>query len=154
MRPFPKRLGWVILGGAWLGAAGGLAQITPAGAEIPCRMVDTRNAAGPFGGPALASGRVRNFPLLASACGVPETAKALSINATAVVPGGAGGLVAYSGDAAAPPTNYISFAAGAVIANNAVLGLSRNGDGSLNVLAVLSPAGTVHFLIDVNGYFQ
>jgi len=40
------------------------------------------------------------------------------------------------------------------IANNAVLGLSRNGDGSLNVLAVLSPAGTVHFLIDVNGYFQ
>jgi hypothetical protein len=121
---------------------------------FPCRMVDTRNAAGPFGGPALASGRVRNFPLLASACGVPETAKALSINATAVVPGGAGGLVAYPGDAAAPPTNYISFAAGAVIANNAVLGLSRNGDGSLNVLAVLSPAGTVHFLIDVNGYFQ
>jgi hypothetical protein len=120
----------------------------------PCRMVDTRNANGPLGGPVLTSGQARNFPLLSAACGVPATAKALSINATAVVPSAAGSLVIYPGDAATPPTSNLDFNAGAVRANNAIVGLARSGDGSVTVLPGLGSGGQVHFIIDVNGYFQ
>jgi hypothetical protein len=120
----------------------------------PCRMVDTRNANGPLGGPILTSGQPRNFPLLSAACGVPVTAKALSINATAVAPSAGGYLVIYPGDAAATPTSNLNFDAGVVLANNAIVGLSRNGDGSVTVLAGLAAGGQVHFVIDVNGYFQ
>jgi hypothetical protein len=120
----------------------------------PCRMVDTRNAAGPLGGPILTSGQARNFPLLSAACGVPATAKALSINATAVTPSAAGSLVIYPGDAATPLTSNLNFNAGTVRANNAIVGLSRNGDGSVTVLPGLGSGNQVHFIIDVNGYFQ
>jgi hypothetical protein len=120
----------------------------------PCRMVDTRNAAGPLGGPILTSGQARTFPLLSAACGVPATAKALSINATAVTPSAAGSLVIYPGDAATPLTSNLNFNAGTVRANNAIVGLSRNGDGSVTVLPGLGSGNQVHFIIDVNGYFQ
>jgi hypothetical protein len=120
----------------------------------PCRMVDTRNAAGPLGGPILTSGQARKFPLLSAACGVPATAKALSINATAVTPAAGGFLVIYPGDAATPLTSNLNFDAGTVRANNAIVLLSRNGDGSVTVLPGLGPGNQVHLLIDVNGYFQ
>jgi hypothetical protein len=118
----------------------------------PCRMVDTRNATGPLGGPILTSGQARNFPLLSAACGVPATAKALSINATAVTPSAAGSLTIYPGDAATPLASNLNYNVGAVRANNAIAGLSRNGDGSVTVLPIGS--GYLHFIIDVNGYFQ
>jgi hypothetical protein len=120
----------------------------------PCRMVDTRNANGPWGGPVLTSGQARNFPLLSAACHVPATAKALSINATAVVPSATGSLVIYPGDAATPLTSNLNFNAGTVRANNAIVSLSRNGDGSVTVLPTLGSGNQVHFIIDVNGYFQ
>lgn len=129
------------------------AAILPLGfyTATPCRMVDTRNPNGPLGGPVLTSGQARNFPVLSAACGVPPTAKALSINVT-VVPSASGGyLVLYPGDAVTPPTTNLNFAAGAVLANNAIVGLSRNGDGSVTVIAA---GGQVHCIIDVNGYFQ
>jgi hypothetical protein len=49
----------------------------------PCRIADTRNAAGPLGGPSLVGGQVRSFPLL-SACSIPSTAQAYSLNFTAI----------------------------------------------------------------------
>ncbi|MBV8201344.1 MAG: hypothetical protein JOZ15_12040 [Acidobacteria bacterium] len=122
---------------------------------FPCRAVDTRNANGPFGGPALASGQVRTFDVAGNACGIPASAKALSINATVVAPANPGSVVLYPGDAGPPPTSSLSFAAGrTVIANNAIVSLSRAGDGSLAVLPTLPNGGHLHFLIDVNGYFQ
>jgi hypothetical protein len=120
----------------------------------PCRLLDTRNPTGPLGGPVLSSGQVRNFPLQGASCQIPATAKAVSVNATTVVPSANGFLVAYPGDAAAPGTSSLNFDAGGVRANNAVLGLSRDGDGSCNVLAVVGGGGQVHFILDVNGYFQ
>jgi hypothetical protein len=120
----------------------------------PCRLLDTRNANGPLGGPALNHGQVRNFPLQGAGCQIPATAKAVSVNAATVAPSGDGFLIVYPGDAAPPGTSNLNFLAGVVQANNAVLGLSRNGDGSCNVLAVVSGGGTVHFILDVNGYFQ
>src|SRR5258708_36023001 len=50
----------------------------------PCRLVDTRDPAGPLGGPALVGSSARTFPLLASPCNVAGTAQAYSLN---VAPG-------------------------------------------------------------------
>jgi hypothetical protein len=50
----------------------------------PCRVADTRNANGDLGGPYLAGGVPRDFPVLESTCGVPNTAQAYSLNFAAV----------------------------------------------------------------------
>ncbi|HVS00715.1 MAG TPA: VCBS repeat-containing protein [Thermoanaerobaculia bacterium] len=117
----------------------------------PCRLVDTRNAAGPTGGPALASGALRDFTLT-GACGVPSSARALSLNITVVSPTG-GGFVRFSPDCQPPLTSTINFSAGQTRANNAVLPLSDQGVLTANAL-VTGSSGSVHVIIDVNGYFQ
>ncbi len=50
----------------------------------PCRVADTRNAKGALGGPYLAAGSSRTFPVLSSSCGLPAVAQAYSLNFTAV----------------------------------------------------------------------
>jgi hypothetical protein len=117
----------------------------------PCRLVDTRNAAGAYGGPALASGALRDFTLTGR-CGIPAGATALSLNITVVQPTAAG-FVRFSPDCQPPLTSAINFSAGQTRANNAILPLS--GQGVLTANAVLTGnSGTVHVIIDVNGYFQ
>ncbi|HMD20537.1 MAG TPA: protease pro-enzyme activation domain-containing protein, partial [Alloacidobacterium sp.] len=58
----------------------------------PCRIADTRNATGPFGGPELAANTSRAFNIPQSACSIPTTAVAYSLNVT-VVPGGSLGYL-------------------------------------------------------------
>jgi hypothetical protein len=116
----------------------------------PCRLVDTRNPAGPVGGPALASGAQRVFTLTGS-CGVPSTARALSVNAT-VVPGATGYLVLFPGDGDLPPTTSLHSRAGRNRANNAMVPLATSGSGALKVLNV-APTAT-DFILDVNGYYR
>ena len=54
----------------------------------PCRVADTRNTPnGPFAGPALTAQGTRDFVIPNSACGIPNTATAYSLN-VAVVPAG------------------------------------------------------------------
>jgi hypothetical protein len=52
----------------------------------PCRIADTRNAAGPFGGPTISGHSSRDFVIPNSPClaGVPATVAAYSLNVTAV----------------------------------------------------------------------
>ena len=118
----------------------------------PCRALDTRDANGAFGGPALAAGVDRTFDL-AGRCGIPATATAVAVNLTALGSSAAGNLSAFPGGTAAPRTSVINFAAGQTRANNAILPLSRDGHGALTVRAGV-PAGTVEVVLDVNGYFQ
>jgi hypothetical protein len=65
--------------------------VTPSASRFvpvtPCRIADTRNAAGPFGGPSLPGQTSRDFAIPNSACGIPSTAVAYSLN-VAVVPSG------------------------------------------------------------------
>lgn len=117
----------------------------------PCRVVDTRNSAGPLGGPALAAGIPRTFTIAAAICGVPASARALSLNLTMTGALAGGTIVIYPGDAALPPTSTISFAAGQTRGNNAVMGLSRDG---LGTITALSASSQVHLILDVNGYFE
>ena len=114
----------------------------------PCRVLDTRNANGPLGGPALAANSSRTFAT-AGTCGIPATARALSVNVTVTGGSAIGDIRLFPGGTAAPLTSTINFPAGGTRANNAVLSL-----GSGNFTALLDSAGPVHFILDVNGYFE
>ncbi len=118
----------------------------------PCRVLDTRNPAGPLGGPALAPGSSRTFPMLGSACGVPSSARSLSLNVTVTQPEANGSLQAHAADQAVPPTIVLGFRAGQTRANNAIVMLPADGSGGVSVID--GSAGSVHLLVDVNGYFQ
>jgi hypothetical protein len=117
----------------------------------PCRLVDTRNAAGVLGGPALVASTRRNFTLT-NVCGIPTTAKAISVNLTVTGSTAPGFASLFPGNGIVPATSNINFSTGQTRANNAVVLLDTNGNGSLAVLN--GAAGTVHFILDVNGYFQ
>ncbi|MGH9367045.1 MAG: PQQ-dependent sugar dehydrogenase [Thermoanaerobaculia bacterium] len=116
----------------------------------PCRIVDTRNPAGPYGGPALTAGGTRDFRL-AGQCGVPPGARAVAVNVTVTLPTAVGDLRIYPAGGALPASSVINFRAGQTRANNAVLTLSPTGDISVRFDAA---SGGVHFLLDVNGYFE
>jgi hypothetical protein len=117
----------------------------------PCRVADTRNAAGPYGGPAIPPGSQRVY-VLAEVCGIPATAKAVSANVTAVTPSSAGSFRFFPGDDQPGVPTTMSFAAERTRANNLVMKLSGSGSGTVGV-ASTGPA-PVHMVIDVNGFFQ
>jgi hypothetical protein len=117
----------------------------------PCRIVDTRNSPGPYGGPALPAGTVRSF-VLAGQCGVPPTAKSVALNLTVTQPSSAGHITVFAGGGAVPPTSTLNFSAGQTRANNAVLPLGSSGD--LAVSSALSSGGALHLIVDVSGYFE
>ena len=119
-------------------------------AITPCRVLDTRNAAGPLGGPAL--GALASRPFVATGtCNVPAGAVAISANVTVVNPAAAGDVVAHPNGLAAPPgTSTISFRAGQTRANNTLLSLAPDG----SFLVRNNAPGALDLVVDVNGYFQ
>jgi hypothetical protein len=118
----------------------------------PCRIADTRDATGPFGGPVLAAGTPRNFPVW-GVCGVPVTAKAVALNVTAVEPTAAGFLTVFPGGESVPAASTLNVRAGIVRANNAVIRVGAGGQIGV-VYGVASGPATTHFLLDVSGYFE
>jgi hypothetical protein len=117
----------------------------------PCRVFDTRDTAGPWGGPALAGGADRAFTI-AGRCGVPPTATAITANIAVTLPTAAGFLTLHPVGSALPNTSAINYGAGRTRANNAVLTLGPSGD--LDVYAGTAFGQTVHAILDVTGYFQ
>ena len=51
-----------------------------------------------------------------------------------------------------PPSTTINFGANQTRANNAIIALSSDGTGRVDVKN--DGAGTVHVIVDVNGYFR
>jgi glucose/arabinose dehydrogenase len=120
----------------------------------PCRLVDTRGAAGPLGGPALTCGPSapsRTFDL-DGLCLIPATARALALNVTVAQPSAQGDLRVYPQGGAQPNSSVINFRAGQARANNAVALLGPTG--AVSVYCGMAAAGTTHFIVDVVGYFQ
>ena len=117
----------------------------------PCRLLDTRLAAGPYGGPAVAAGGER-VVAAALQCGIPASAKAVSLNVTAAAPAAAGNLRFFPGDGVAPNASTLNFSAGRTRANNAIVMLASSGSGTLAVRN--SSVASVDVVIDVNGYFE
>ncbi len=116
----------------------------------PCRVLDTRNSNGPLGGPALAANTTRTFAVV-NQCGVPATAKSVSVNVTITAPSAAGSLSLYPAGIPLPNASTINYRPGQTRANNAILTLGSVGD--FNVYCGQA-SGTVHFILDVSGYLQ
>ena len=112
----------------------------------PCRMLDTRS------GSPLAAGGTLLVTLTGAPCGIPSGATSVSANVTVTQQTAQGHLTIYPADVALPVISTIEFQAGVTRANNAVLGLSGDGFGQVRVFN--GSAGTVHVILDVNGYFQ
>lgn len=142
-------------------AGGAFANVTvvPAGGAVqfytvaPCRIVDTRGALGPVGGPAIpAAGAPDRAFTLTGTCGIPAGATAVSANLTVVGAASVGFLTLYRGDGAASATSTINFNPGSTRANAAVLQLSLDGSGTVKVQN--ASAGPLNLVLDVNGFFQ
>ena len=145
-------------GGVWFANGFSVGRINPGAPPsaafytvAPCRVLDTRNADGPLGGPALAGGTARTFAI-ATQCGIPTSATAISANITVTRPTAAGYLTLFPTGGAAPLASNVNFSAGQTRANNGVFLLGAAGD--LDVFGGVPDGQTVDLILDVNGYFQ
>jgi hypothetical protein len=113
----------------------------------PCRVADTRNATGSLGGPSLAANTARAFPVQSSSCRIPATAKAYSLNITAVPHTSLGYLTAWPSGQPQPVVSTLNSSTGAVTANAAIVPAGTGGDVSIFV------SDATDMILDVNGYF-
>jgi hypothetical protein len=139
------------------GAEGGLRTMTDIGtiagsfvAMVPCRVFDTRNAPGAYGGPRLVANATRNFDIDSSACGPFPTGGILaySLNFGAILPDAAGAFITiWPAGASMPTVSTMNPIQGTVVANAAIV---PNGvGGNISVF----PNTGVHLYGDINGYF-
>ncbi len=118
----------------------------------PCRMVDTRNANGPLGGPYLTHGVERDFPLLESSC-IPSgtNVQAYSLNFT-VVPKTSGGvayLTVWPQGSSKPLVSTLNDLTNTIVANAAIVPAGTGGEGGVATYA----SNDTDLVIDINGYF-
>lgn len=123
----------------------------------PCRIVDTRDASipNPNGGGlgAIAGSAVRNFQMRGfSRCGIPTTAKAVSLTVTVANPSTAGYVTLYPSNIAQPAISNINFSGGeAGVANGAVVMLSTLTN---DLSCFMGTTTATHVVLDVAGYYQ
>ncbi len=112
----------------------------------PCRVADTRNPGGPFGGPGMEAGGTRAFAISNSGCGIPVTAAAYSMNLTVIPDGQLTYLTLWQAGQPQPATSTLN-SDGRIKAGSAIVPAGVNG--AVNVY-VTDPT---QLIIDVNGYF-
>lgn len=117
----------------------------------PCRIADTREAAGPTGGGPLGSSETVIVQVTGS-CGIPSTALSIAANVTIVNPTATGSLSIFAGGPIVSGTTQVPVTAGKTRALNAIPVLGTAG--SLSVRAALPQGGSTHALLDVSGYFE
>lgn len=114
----------------------------------PCRLVDTRNANGAFGGPSLSAGATRSFGVPFGSCGIPQSATAYSVNVTAVPHGVLGFLSVWPDGQPQPNVSTLNSWDGRVKANAAIV--PAGNAGAVDIYA----SGDTDLILDVNGYFE
>ena len=117
----------------------------------PCRLLDTREEVGmEAAAPALAGGSTRTF-VIGGRCGVPPSARTVSVNIAVTEPAAPGYLTLFPADAARLPlTSSINFAPGLTRGNNALLRLSASGE----IKVRNGSTGFVQLVLDVNGWYE
>jgi hypothetical protein len=118
-----------------------------------CRIVDTRGATGPSGGPALGAGATRTFAI-AGRCGIPSTARAVAVTLTVVGATGLGNIRIFpAGSPTYPGAVALNFQPTQARGSNGIFGLGASG--SVSVRSEMTPGtGAAHLVIDVRGYFE
>jgi hypothetical protein len=138
----------------------------------PCRLLDTRNAFGPRGGPALPplwtddqrpgvedpgyTAPAMRVVRAAGECGVPAGARAVAANLTVVTPSGNGYVQVFRGNGTAGTASALSFKPGTTRAAQVIIPLSSGtpNSGTFGLSAANSSGHRVHAIVDVTGYFQ
>ncbi|MGC2661364.1 MAG: BACON domain-containing carbohydrate-binding protein [Bryobacteraceae bacterium] len=114
----------------------------------PCRLLDTRNADGPFGGPLISGGTSRDFFPSQSVCGVPASALAYALNVTVVPSGPLGYLTVSPTGGTRPNVSTLNSWDGRIKANAAIV--PAGSSGGINVFA----SNDTQVVIDIIGYFD
>jgi hypothetical protein len=118
----------------------------------PCRVIDTRNANGPLGGPILQKNQSREFPILdATGCGIPPTgAAAYSFNVTAVPQDGQelSYLTVWPSGVQQPVASTLNALTGTITANAAIVPAGTGGE-----ISVYPAGNNTDLVVDINGYF-
>jgi hypothetical protein len=116
----------------------------------PCRVANTSNSNLPegLGPPSLAGQKARDFPILKSTCGIPNSAQAYSLNFTVVPHGPLGYLTVWPSDQKQPGVSTLNAVTGTPTANAAIVSGAVN-DGDISVFA----SNDTDLVIDINGYF-
>ena len=127
------------------------AQVGTAAADFvpvtPCRIADTRNPRGLFGGPAIARGTSRDFVISNSDCGIPSMAVAYSLNLAVVPHGPLGYLTAWPAGQSQPVVATLNSLDGRIKSNAAIVPAGTNG--AISVFAT----DATDVILDINGYF-
>src|SRR6476646_129874 len=114
----------------------------------PCRIADTRNPVGPFGGPFLhGNAAARAIAIPSSACSIPNTAQAYSLNLTVVPHGPLGFLTAFPCGQPQPLASNLNSIDGRTKAVAAILPAGTNG------AACFFASNDTELVLDINGYF-
>jgi len=127
-----------------------LAGSTPGGPVTlpPCILFDTRR---PANGPALRSNAARVVKAT-GLCGVPATAKRVTVKVTAFQGTGKGNVRLYPGDLAAPVSGILRFSSGQSRNATFDLPVAPNGAGTLTLLPFVGGNGTVGVSVEIDGY--
>jgi trimeric autotransporter adhesin len=118
-------------------------------AIVPCRVVDTRNALGPYGGPKMTGSETRSFDIDNGPCpGIPSGAAAYSvaIGVTETV-GNGSYLTAWPTGTSQPLVATITWNEGLTLVTAAIVPSGTGGAISLFT------SKATHVTIDINGYF-
>lgn len=114
----------------------------------PCRIVDTRGPAGPYGSPTMLPNVNRSFDLNDGPCaGIPANVAAYSLNVAVANPSAQGNLRVWPTGEPKPEVANMNFRTG-INLSNAVL-VAAGTVGSIDV-AVTAQTDVI---IDINGYF-
>src|SRR5271165_2339511 len=117
-------------------------------ATTPCRIADTRNPTGEFGGPAIQGRAFRNFAIPNNkACNIPSTAAAYSLNLTVVPSGPLGYVTMWPTGEDQPVVSTENSVDGRVKANAAIVPAGNQGAVSVFV------SNTTDVVLDIDGYF-
>lgn len=121
-------------------------------AFTPCRVLDTRNAIGTYGGPKLVAGATRNFSIATSGGScistLPDGVTAVSINVTLVNEDSAGFATVFAGGATRPLAATVNAPAANTVVNNGVI-VPLGASGSVDVFVSMN----THMVVDITGYF-
>lgn len=119
-------------------------------AVTPCRAADTRTGNG-----GIVQASIFRAFTLKGACGVPGTAKAVSLNLTIVGPTQLGFFSLWPYGGAFPVVSTINVDAGEpAIANGAIVPLAVGTPDLYGGYGTANGQGTTHAILDITGYFQ
>ena len=118
----------------------------------PCRVVDTRSAGGsgltgPFGPPFLAADTIRSIPMPASACSLPDSAQAYSLNIGVLPHAPLGFLTVWPTGSPLPQVGTLGSPSGSPVSNAALVPAGTSG-----AISIYANAAT-DVIIDADGYF-